>query len=214
MRPLKFAFALAVAVLATAALGATDSDPYMWLSDISGVRALEWVKGQNTKSNSILKSDPEYKKDYDAILKVLNANDRIPEPDVVDHQWVFNFWQDAKHVRGLWRRTTIADYASTEPHWQVLFDMDKYDRDKGKNWVWQGADCTPSFARCLIALSPGGTDAHVVREFDPRAGKFVEGGFSLTQAKSQARYVDDNTVLFATDFGPGSLDSVCPIRGS
>jgi prolyl oligopeptidase len=204
MRALVFGFA-SLALVAATATAATDNDPYLWLSDINGAKALAWVKTQNEKSDAVLKADPGYKQDYDAMLGVLNANDRIPEPRVVDHQWVFNFWQDAGHVRGLWRRTTIADYADAKPNWQVLLDVDKYDHDTGKNWVFQGADCTPSFGRCLIALSPGGSDAHEVHEFDPKAGKFMDDGFSLAQAKSEARYVDDNTILFATDFGPGTL---------
>src|SRR3954471_23128910 len=129
--------------LAASMGGSPDNDPYLWLSHISGVKALAWVSTQNAKSNAALKSDPEYSMDYDTILKIQNANDRIPQPDIVDHQWVFNFWQDADHVRGLWRRTTVADYANPNPNWQVLFDVDKYDHDTGKNWVWQGADCTP-----------------------------------------------------------------------
>jgi prolyl oligopeptidase len=197
--------AVALWFAAAVAAPATDSDPYLWLSDINGGKALEWVKAQNAKSEAVLKSDPGYRKDYDALLAILNSNDRIPQPDVLDHQWVFNFRQDAKHVRGLWRRTTIADYAKVDPNWQVLFDVDKYDRDTGKNWVWQGADCTPSFSRCLVSLSPGGTDAHEVHEFDPKSGKFVDGGFTLASAKSEARYLDDNTILFTNDFGPGSI---------
>src|SRR2546423_1050222 len=205
MRRLTVAFAVIAPLLATAALGATDNDPRLWLSEIYGTKALLWVKAQNAKSDAVIKGDPEYRKDYDAILKVLNANDRIPELQL-DHQSVFSFWQDAEHARGIWRRTTIADYAAKEPRWQTLFDVDKYDRDTGKNWVWQGqaegrlaeVDCTQSFGRCLITLSRGGTDAHEVHEFDPKAGKFVDDGFSLAQAKSQARYIDDNTVLFAT----------------
>ena len=197
--------AAAAAAVLTGAQAATDNDPYLWLTDIHGAKALQWVKEQNAKSEARLKSDSGYQEDYDALLTILNANDRIPLPQTVDHQWVFNFWQDAAHVRGLWRRTTVLDYAQKEPHWQVLLDVDKYDHETGKNWVWQGADCTPSFNRCLVSLSPGGTDAHEVHEFDPKVGKFVDGGFDLKLAKSQARYVDDDTVLFATDFGPGSI---------
>jgi prolyl oligopeptidase len=184
---------------------APDTDPYLSLSQINGAKALVWVKAQNAKSNAVLKGDPGYRKDYDTLLTILNANDRISQPDVVDHQRVFNFWQDAAHVRGLWRRTSVAGYASATPDWRVLFDIDKYDRDTGKNWVWQGADCTPSFGRCLVALSAGGTDAHEVHEFDPKVGKFPGDGFSLGEAKSQARYIDENTVLFASDFGQRSL---------
>jgi prolyl oligopeptidase len=208
---------LALVLAAAAAMGwqavsaadnaAGDNDPYLWLSDIHGAKALDWVKGQNAQSDAALKADPGYRKDYDRLLQILNANDRIPQPDLVDHQWVFNFWQDADHVRGLWRRTTVADYAQPNPNWQVLFDIDKYDHDTGKNWVWQGADCTPGFTRCLVSLSPGGTDAHEVHEFDPKAGKFVDDGFSLAEAKSQARYLDSITVLFASDFGPGTMTS-------
>ncbi|HEY1961076.1 MAG TPA: hypothetical protein VGG69_01555, partial [Rhizomicrobium sp.] len=145
----------AVAALGTLAAthAATDKDPYLWLSDIHGAKALDWVKAQNAKSEAALKSDPGYRKDYDALLAILNSNDRIPLPQNVDHQWVFNFWQDADHVRGEWRRTTILAYAQERPHWQVLFDVDKFDHDTGKNWVWQGADCTPSFSRCLVSLS-------------------------------------------------------------
>ena len=150
---------------------APDTDPYLSLSQINGAKALVWVKAQNAKSNAVLKGDPGYRKDYDTLLTILNANDRISQPDVVDHQRVFNFWQDAAHVRGLWRRTSVASYASATPDWRVLFDIDKYDRDTGKNWVWQGADCTPSFGRCLVALSAGGTDAHEVHEFDPKVGR-------------------------------------------
>jgi prolyl oligopeptidase len=195
--------AAVVAISAVHAIG--DDDPYLWLSDINGTKALDWVKAQNAKSDAALKNDPSYSKDYETLLSILNSNDRIPQPDVIDHQWVFDFWQDADHVRGVWRRTTMADYATKDPNWQVLFDVDKYDRDTGKNWVWQSVDCTPSFSRCLIALSQGGTDAHEVHEFDPRAGKFVEGAFDLKEAKSEARYIDDNTILFVTDFGPGSI---------
>jgi prolyl oligopeptidase len=204
MRALIYGLA-SLALVAATATAATDNDPYLWLSDINGAKALAWVKTQNEKSDAVLKADPGYRQDYDAMLGVLNANDRIPEPRIVDHQWVFNFWQDAGHVRGLWRRTTVADYPNANPNWQVLLDVDKYDHDTGKNWVFQGADCTPAFGRCLIALSPGGSDAHEVREFDPKTGAFLDSGFSLAQAKSEARYVDDNTILFATDFGPGTV---------
>ncbi|MDE3115945.1 MAG: S9 family peptidase [Pseudomonadota bacterium] len=181
-----------------------DHDPYLWLADIHGPKALDWVKSQNAKSDASLKTDPEYAADRAAILKVLNANDRIPE-GTLHGEYVLNFWQDKDHVRGLWRRTTIADYAAKDPHWQVLLDLDKLDKDAGKNWVWQGANCTEKFDRCLVRLSPGGGDAHEIREFDPKTGTFLTDGFSLPVAKSNAVYLSDNTVLFATDFGAGSM---------
>jgi prolyl oligopeptidase len=189
-------------------MGATvdSSDPYLWLEDIHGQKPLEWVKAQNAKSTAVLQADPDYQKDYQAILRVMDATDRIPYGDL-DHQYVFNFWQDAQHPKGLWRRTTIADYAGHEPHWDVLLDLDKLAADEHENWVWKGAECTSSMKRCLLNLSRGGGDAVVVREFDPDARAFLHDGFQLTEAKSTITYLDEDTVLFGTDFGPGSMTS-------
>ncbi|MGO9804565.1 MAG: prolyl oligopeptidase family serine peptidase [Steroidobacteraceae bacterium] len=183
---------------------AAGADPYLWLEDIHGARALEWVKAQNAKSMAVLQSDPDYRKDYDAILKVLDATDRIPYGEL-DHQYVFNFWQDAQHPKGIWRRTTIGDYTNAAPAWDVLLDLDQLAADEHENWVWKGADCTPSLKRCLLTLSRGGGDAAVVREFDPNAKAFVKGGFELAEAKSQITWLDEDTVVFGTDFGPGSM---------
>lgn len=179
-------------------------DPFLWLSDIHGAKAAAWAAEQTAKALATLKSDPNYQKDHDSILKVLDANDRIAD-GALDHGDVFNFWQDASHPRGLWRKTTIADYRNANPKWDVILDVDKLDADEKTNWVWQGADCAPGFMRCLLQLSPGGSDAGVVREFDPKAKKFFADGFTLPLAKSGATYIDPNTILFSTDFGPGTM---------
>ncbi len=210
MKPSKIILAAGFgAVLLAGAAWAADltpdsPDPYLWLTDIHGAKAVDWAKTQTAKSLAVLKSDPDYQKDHDSILKVLDANDRIAMGNL-DHGDVFNFWQDASHTRGLWRKTTIADYRNPSPKWDVLLDVDALDAAEKKPWVWQGADCAPGFKRCLLRLSPGGSDASVVREFDPRAKKFFDGGFTLTVAKSSATYVDPDTILFATDFGAGSM---------
>ena len=109
-------------------LTADSDDPYLWLEDIHGAKPLEWVKAQNSKSMAVLQADPDFHKDYDAILKVLDATDRIPY-GTLDHQYVFNFWQDATHPKGIWRRTSIADYARSAPEWQRLLDVDQLSSD-------------------------------------------------------------------------------------
>ncbi|MGH8132223.1 MAG: prolyl oligopeptidase family serine peptidase [Steroidobacteraceae bacterium] len=182
------------------------ADPYLWLEDIHGAKAMQWVKAQNAKSTAVLQADPDYQKDYDAILKVMDATDRIPYGDL-DHQYVFNFWQDAQHPKGIWRRTPIADYTNPAPAWDTLLDLDQLAADEHENWVWKGAECTPSLQHCLLSLSRGGGDAVVVREFDPGTRAFVKGGFELTEAKSSITWLDEDTVLFGTDFGPGSMTS-------
>jgi prolyl oligopeptidase len=184
--------------------GKSMDDPYLWLEDIHGAKPLQWVEEQNVRSRDVLKADPRYQPDYDFILKVLDAKDRIPYGNL-DHQYVFNFWQDAEHPKGIWRRTTIADYAKSDPHWDILLDIDKLAADEKENWVWKGAQCSPTLKSCLVNLSRGGGDAVVVCEFDLPSKSFVKDGFFLKEAKSDVALVDDDTVLFGTDFGPGSL---------
>ena len=180
------------------------ADPYLWLEDVHGEKSMEWVKAQNARATAVLRSDLDFQSDHDAILKVLDAADRIPYGDV-DHQYVFNFWQDAQHPKGLWRRTGIADYRNASPAWEVLLDLDRLAATESQNWVWKGAECSPSLKRCLLHLSRGGGDAVVVREFDLGTRAFVPDGFRLEEAKSSITWLDEDTVLFGTDFGPGSM---------
>jgi len=194
-----------MSLFALAASGAPRvDDPYLWLEDVHGEKPLAWVKEQNAKALDVLKADPDYQKDYDSILAVLDATDRIPFGGL-DHQYVFNFWQDAAHPKGVWRRTTIADYKNPSPQWETLLDVDKLAADEHENWVFKGTDCTDDLSRCLISLSRGGGDAKVTREFDMSTKTFMKDGFVLPEAKSNMTWLDDDTVLVATDFGPGSL---------
>jgi prolyl oligopeptidase len=181
-----------------------EADPYLWLEDVHGAKPLEWVRAQNARSTAILQADPDYQKDYDAILKVMDATDRIPYADI-DHGYAFNFWQDARNPKGLWRRTTLDDYRKAVPQWEVLLDLDKLAAGENENWVWKGAECSASLRRCLISLSRGGGDAVVVREFDLQTKAFLPSGFQLSEAKSAITYLDEDTVLLGTDFGPGSM---------
>jgi prolyl oligopeptidase len=200
------AWVLSLALLAAggAVAAQVDNDPYLWLSNIHGARALAWVKRETDKSDKLLRADPTYQRTHDAILKSLDVKDRIPKV-ILDHGDAHNFWQDAAHVRGIWRRTTIADYAAKAPHWEILLDLDALDAAEKTPWVWQGADCAPGGDRCLLKLSPGGGDAATVREFSLKTKTFVEGGFRLPEAKLTATYLDADHVLVATDFGAGSM---------
>jgi prolyl oligopeptidase len=192
------------AIVFSGAQAVTPNDPYAWLEDIHGAKPLEWVAEQNARSLQVLKADPRYEKNYSNILSVLDASDRIPFGSLY-HGWVYNFWQDATNPKGVWRRTTAADYEKADPHWEILLDIDALAKDENENWVFAGATCAPEQTRCLIRLSRGGGDAVVIREYDLETKKLTADGFHLSEAKSDAVYLDDDTVLFATDFGPGSL---------
>jgi prolyl oligopeptidase len=199
MRANLFALLLG-SVLASGALAVpakTDHDPYAWLEDVHGTKPLAWVQEQNARALGVLKADPRYQRNYDSILSVLDAADRIPMGSF-SHGYVYNFWQDAQNPKGLWRRAGVADYQNPAPHWEVLLDVDALAKSEKENWVFQGAECSPHQLRCLIRLSRGGGDAVVIREYDLAAKKLVADGFTLPEAKADASYLDDDTILFAT----------------
>ena len=207
-----FARWLAVAALAVAgSVGSgaaqSDDDSFQWLEDVQGEKALAWAKQHNAKTTAILEARPEYKPIYARTLQILDSREKIPSPELLG-QTVYNFWKDDTRERGIWRRTTLTSYRTLTPQWEIVLDVDALAKADGKAWVFHGADCLPpAYARCMISLSPGGSDASVQREFDTRKKEFVSGGFSLPEAKSRIAWRDDDTLWVGTDFGPGSLTS-------
>ncbi|OYX56043.1 MAG: S9 family peptidase [Brevundimonas subvibrioides] len=187
----------------------TDAtDPYLWLEEVDGARAMAWVEEHNTRSLGVLQGDPRYEGLHEQALALVQARDRIPSPGFTHDGHIDNFWQDATHVRGIWRRTTIASYRTDTPEWETILDLDALSTAEGKNWVYKGSSCLPPQERlCLISLSDGGKDAVVVREFDSESRTFVEGGFELPESKGGATWVDPDTLLIARDFGPGTMTS-------
>ena len=189
-------FALLLGCVLASGAFALD-DPYVWLEEVHGAKPLAWAKEQNAKSLAPLKADPRYQKNYDSVLSVLDATDRIPMGALRGSN-VYNFWQDAQNPKGIWRRTSIADYQTASPRWQVLLDVDALAKAEGENWVFKGAGCAPGETRCLVRLSRGGGDAVVTREYDLATMKLMEGGFSLPEAKVELEYLDGDTILFGT----------------
>ncbi|WSD73554.1 prolyl oligopeptidase family serine peptidase [Streptomyces sp. NBC_01591] len=183
----------------------TDEDPYLWLEDIDGEAALEWVAERNAETEAALAADAGFADLKERLREVLDASDRIPST-VRRGVFLYNFWQDAGHVRGVWRRTTLEQYRKDLPEWEVLLDIDALAAAEGEKWVWSGAQVRrPDYDRALVSLSRDGGDAVVVREFDLATRTFVEGGFRVGEAKTRIGWIDADTVFIGTDFGPGSL---------
>ncbi len=199
---------MAVLALPLTTYAAADDDPYAWLEEVQGERALAWVRARNAESRAVLEAQPRFAAMRERFLEILDAKDKIP---YVSRQGdaLLNLWRDAAHPRGLWRRTTLASYRSDNPAWETLLDLDALAAAENENWVWHGAACLgPAYQRCLISLSRGGADAHVVREFDITTRGFVaaaEGGFVLPEAKSDVTWADGHSIYVGTDFGPGSM---------
>lgn len=206
--------AIVTASLATLALTACqttnnavvkpDSD-YLWLEEVQGEKPLAWVDAQNNKAFASLKSNPVYQQSYDENLKLLNSNDRIAYA-TQRGDYLYNFWTDKNNQRGLYRRTTLEEYKKENPTWETILDIDELAKKDGQSWVYKGMNCLyPDYNRCLVSLSPGGTDAVVVREFDISKKAFVKDGFTLPEAKNSISWRDENSVFVGTDFGKGSL---------
>ncbi len=182
----------------------TADDPYLWLEDVTGEEALDWVRARNEPTKTEF-CDAQFETMRAEALEVLDTDARIPYVRRRG-EYLYDFWRDATNPRGLWRRTTLESYRTDSPEWDVLIDVDALGRADGKNWVWAGADVIePELTRALINLSPGGSDAVVVREFDMLTREFVADGFELPEAKSQISWDDPDTVLVGTDFGPDSM---------
>ncbi|MEA2784143.1 MAG: prolyl oligopeptidase [Candidatus Eremiobacteraeota bacterium] len=193
------------AATGTPAAGTDAGDPFLWLEDVNGARALAWVKAENAKTLSVLQSDPRFANFNATARKIGEAKDRIPYPRFFNGR-IYNFWQDAAHVRGIWRTTSAASYASSAPVWRTVLDLDALAKKERKNWVWGGADCgSPSRTRCLIDLSEGGEDASTLREFDLARERFVPGGFRLPRGKQSAAWATDDALLVSREWGPGTL---------
>lgn len=194
--------------LALAQPAAPDEDPWRWLEDVQGEKALAWVRERNAATRAVLETHPRFETMRTRFQAILDSRDKIPT--VTRHgDHLYNLWQDAGHPRGLWRRTTLAEYRQPQPAWETVLDLDVLGAAEQENWVWKGVACLgPENRRCILALSRGGADARVQREFDLVAKRFVEakdGGFTLPEAKSSIEWIDENTVYVATNFGPGSM---------
>ncbi len=183
-------------------LDAPDDDPHLWLEEVDGPAATAWADAQSAATVARF-ADASFDADRDAVKALLDRTDRIA---MVTRRagLLYNFWKDATHPRGLWRRTTPASYRTPDPGWEVLLDLDALARDEDRDWVWQGAGTLPgTHDRALLRLSPGGGDAVVLREFDLAARRFVPGGFALPECKADAAWLDRDTLLLAAALGEG-----------
>lgn len=198
----------AAAPLALAAETApTPDDPYLWLEQVEGERALAWAEARSDEAAQAIEAHPSYDEIHRRVLEIYNSEDRIPSVSSRG-AWYYNFWQDAEHERGLWRRTFLASWRSDEPDWETVLDLDALSAADDEVWVFKGASCLPPDARqCLVSLSRGGKDAVVLREFDTTRKEFVDGGFELTEAKSSTAWRDEDHIWVATDFGEGTMSA-------
>ncbi len=184
---------------------AEKEDQYLWLEEVDSKEAIEWAQTMNDKSLASLMSHPAFDDIYKKNLEILNSGDRIAAPAIYG-DFIYNFWQDAQHIRGIWRRTTKQTYLQGNPTWETLLDIDEMSKQDDVKWVYKGTTgLYPDYNRFMVSLSKGGGDAVVIREFDPEKKAFVEDGFELPEAKGGVSWIDENSLLVFSDFGEGTL---------
>jgi len=181
------------------------ADPFLWLEEVAGERQLAWVRARNARAVAAVAENEPFETLEQRLLAILDSQEKIPHVRKIGDRY-YNFWQDAAHPRGIWRRTTLADYRSPAPAWETVLDIDALGAAEGENWVWHGVRVLkPEDRLCLVSLSRGGADADVVREFDLETKQFVAAGFMLPEAKSRVAWRGRDSLFVATDFGSGSL---------
>jgi prolyl oligopeptidase len=186
--------------------GASGGDPYLWLEDVLGEKALEWVRAENARTLDRLEADPRFDQLEARALAIYNATDKIVYADRYGDE-MHDLWRDDRNVRGLWRKTSVEAYAAGNPIWETVLDIDALARAEGRNWVYQGRTCLMSAGRCIVELSDGGTDSVVLREFNVATRRFVEGGFESPDSKQWASWLDQDTLMIATGFGEDSYNT-------
>ena len=189
--------------------------------EVLGDRSLGWVKEQNAGAVDTL-GDPVKSPLYSRVLDILDSTDKIPYASKIDDLY-YNFWKDATNPRGILRRTSLRSYKSDSPSWETVLDVDQLGKDENESWVYQGSnvyhpiDGKSTTRKTLLSLSPGGSDASTVREFDLVSKKFVskeENGFIVPCAKSRVSWITEDICLIGTDFngdGESLTDSGYPI---
>ncbi|MBI5320425.1 prolyl oligopeptidase family serine peptidase [Bradyrhizobium sp.] len=183
-------------------LTAPDDDPWLWLEDIEGVRALEFVEQQNRRTLEQF-GNAQFAADRDALAAIYDRPDNIP---FVTRRGglLYNLWKDAGNPRGIWRRTTLESFRRQNPDWEVLLDIDRLARDEDADWLLNWTSTRPgNDPRAIVSLSRGGSDAVTLREFDMASRTFVADGFVLPEAKSSAAWFDSDTQVLSSALGEG-----------
>ncbi len=189
----------------TAFANSDKSDANLWLEEVDGERALTWVKQTNQATDKSLAADPLYQSLYKDALSALNSKDKLPSINQRGN-WIYNYWKDTEHPRGIYRRAELASFNTGSPKWQTVLDIDKISAKENTKWVFKGMNCLqPEYEKCLVSLSPGGGDAHELREFNSRTLQFVGVGFNLPTSKMSVSWIDEDHLFVGTDFGPDSM---------
>jgi prolyl oligopeptidase len=181
-------------------------DPFLSLEELDDPGALAWVEQQNARTRAAWCGGADFESLRQRLADAYLPRERPVIPDRWK-DWAYDLWQDERNPKGIWRRTPWAAWRGGRPEWQNLLDFDALGAAEDTPWVCVELDILyPDGDRALITLSPGGSDALVVREFDIDAQRFVDDGFAIAKAgKHTASWIDRNTLYVGWDNGRKTL---------
>ncbi|MDR5756414.1 prolyl oligopeptidase family serine peptidase [Caballeronia sp. LZ035] len=180
------------------------ADPFIGLEALDDPRAQAWVDAQNRRTEAAFGATPDAHALAARLEAIYTSQDRIVVCSRY-HDWGYNTWQDDAHPLGITRRTPWSAWLAGTPEWETVLDVDALDlntrEDDDTRWTLAGFDLLyPTYDRALVSLSPGGSDACVVREFDIETKSFVADGFCLTEVgKHDISWIDRDTVYVGWD---------------
>lgn len=186
-------------------LSAPDDDPWLWLEEIEGTQALDFVERQNSLTLAAF-GGKTFEHDRDILAAIYDRPDNIPYVSRRGND-LHNLWKDASHPRGLWRRTTMAEFRKASPDWETMLDIDQLAASEGEDWLLSQIATMPGSSRAMLSLSRGGSDAVTLREFDLATKSFVADGFTLPEAKGGVDWLDADTLLLSSAHGGGMTTS-------
>ena len=183
-----------------------SADPYAWLEDVTGDKALTWVKARNAESTAELASTPAFQQLKKDLLAILDSSARIPYVSKRG-PYFYNFWRDAKNPKGLWRRTTLEEYRKTGPQVGRRHRSRRAgqggERELG---VGRRPDPAPGLHACArVAVARRRRRQPWCASSTWTTRTFVKDGFALPEAKGGVSWIDKDHVYVSTDFGPGSM---------
>ncbi len=133
-----------------------EEDPYLWLEAVDDDKALAWVRAENDLTAKRLQSSPLLEDLYTEAKAILNSSSRLPSV-YQEENWLYNLWRDKTNPRGIFRRTSLAEFATDNPAWEVVINIDALSKQEDKQWVFKGMNCLPRQPEhCLVRLSLGG----------------------------------------------------------
>lgn len=176
-------------------------DALQWLEAPLDPSALAWAREQTQRSAAALEQSPSYAPILAELRSALQASAPVAPVSLLGPR-ALRLHRDAQHPHGLLQVARRS--GGSLGAWRTVLDVGALREKEGApyelQWGSIGGDvpcAPPTYARCMLRLSPGGADDAELREFDLDTGAFVDGGFRVPAARNMSAWIDADHLLIA-----------------